>query len=61
MAEMHALVRTNKKGEPFIGRCIKCGKGGLRTKDMQSPCDNTKGMPNEVAVLKAISGDTHDG
>ena len=55
--EMHALRRTNPKGQPFVGTCMKCGKSGLTMNDMNKPCPNTLGLPNEVAVMKEVYGD----
>lgn len=55
--EMHAIRRTNAKGQPFVGTCMKCGKEGLTVADMAKPCSNNTGMPNEVAILKAVYGD----
>ena len=41
---MHALVRTNAKGQPFVGKCSKCGVEGLTLKQMDSPCVNPAGL-----------------
>lgn len=40
----HALERTNKKGEDFIGKCWLCGKENLKGSDIlidECPNGNT--------------------
>jgi len=39
----HALKRINPKGEPFIGRCILCGRSGFTAEDAHKDC--TYGRP----------------
>ncbi|MBO9602589.1 MAG: hypothetical protein J7496_08785 [Novosphingobium sp.] len=40
----HALVRTNPKGQPFIGKCAKCGAEGLTLKQANEECVNPAGL-----------------
>lgn len=56
----HAIERTSPRGEgqPFIGRCVKCGQDGLRMGDGLKPCPADEVMSNEAAILKLIAGDT---
>lgn len=32
----HEVTRTNAPGEPFVGRCKLCGKGGIDLDAMQT-------------------------
>ena len=34
----HALKRINPKGEPFIGRCVICGRSGFAAEDALKKC-----------------------
>lgn len=36
---VHALKRINPKGEPFIGRCILCGRSGFTIEGAREECD----------------------
>jgi hypothetical protein len=59
----HAIERTSPtgKGFLFVGRCMKCGRGGLMMKDALKPCPADSDMPDETALLKLIIGeDSHD-
>lgn len=57
MTDTHALRRTNLKGVPFIGACIKCGKENLSATAAREPCPNPGGMPEEIGLLKLVRGD----
>ena len=50
---MHSLVRTNEKGQPFKGQCIKCGMKNLTLADMKNPCIGK--MSNDDALIKVIT------
>jgi hypothetical protein len=52
----HSIERTSPKGEPFVGTCMKCGKPGLTFANMQDECENTSGMTQDEALLRAIEG-----
>jgi hypothetical protein len=58
MTDIHALERSNAKGQPFVGYCTKCGKTGLTFADMREPCANPAGETAEDAVINAIMGPT---
>lgn len=59
--EGHALVRTNKIGEDFIGRCINCGAEGLRIQDMYAGdgCPNPAGRTQGQNLAAVLRGDMH--
>lgn len=44
MSDTHALVRTSPKGQPFIGKCAKCGVEELPISAASQPCVNPAGM-----------------
>lgn len=52
----HALERTNAKGIKFVGKCTRCGMTGLSSKAALEPCENTKNISNDSALLLAIEG-----
>jgi hypothetical protein len=54
----HVIERTSPKGpeHDFIGRCIRCGREGLRVTDAVGVCENTSGMTDEQAMIKAVEG-----
>jgi len=56
MTDTHALVRTNPKGETFIGRCIKCGKTDLPSRAALEECPNPSGITQGGALLSVIEG-----
>lgn len=56
-SRMHSLERTNPKGVPFIGTCVLCGRTGLTKSDMNTECENIRGLSSDDAVLEAISGE----
>lgn len=49
----HALIRTSPKGkgQPFIGRCTKCGQEGLASADVAKACP----MDDVVSDGKALA------
>ena len=52
----HALERTSPKGpgQKFVGRCIKCGKDGLRLSDAYANCPADSIMSDEAALLHLV-------
>lgn len=50
----HALERTNPKGQPFVGYCIKCGAQGLRMSAALDPCPADDLMSDEAALVELI-------
>lgn len=52
----HAIVRTSPKGEGqrFIGRCVKCGKDGLRLSDALDDCPQDAVVSDEAALMDII-------
>lgn len=50
----HTLIRTNIKGEPFIGKCIQCGIEGLTSIAIFEACDNPRGLTNDKVLLEII-------
>lgn len=58
MTDLHTLVRTSPKGQPFIGTCTKCGIRGLSPGQMNEPCVNPAGLTNaeSLAVVLKILG-----
>jgi hypothetical protein len=50
----HVLVRTNPKGEAFIGTCVLCGVAGLRMEQVNEFCENVRGLTQEEALLEVI-------
>lgn len=50
----HGLERTSPKGEPFVGRCVYCGREGLPSRAALEPCD--KAPSQDQQVLDAIKG-----
>jgi hypothetical protein len=55
-ATTHSLERTSPKGGPFIGRCVLCGKPGLKSSDALKPCPNPRGVTSNESVINAIEG-----
>lgn len=53
-AEWHALVRTNKTGEKFIGRCFQCGARDLSLESAFEKCPNPTGYTAEESLIIAI-------
>ena len=56
MSDTHSLARTSPKGGTFVGRCVKCGKTDLTTKQMFEPCANPAGQTREQSLVAAITG-----
>ena len=54
--QMHSLNRTSPKGQSFIGTCSLCGKPNLTISDMNTECENTRGLTADEAVVEAITG-----
>ncbi len=54
----HAIERTSPRGEgqPFIGRCTKCGCEGLRMGDALKPCPADEVVSDEAALLSLLDG-----
>jgi hypothetical protein len=46
----HVLERTNVKPEPFVGKCLVCGKQGLTIAQVTEPCSN----PNNITSQQAF-------
>jgi hypothetical protein len=57
----HAIERTNQKGKPLVGRCIKCGAIGLTAEDARKECPNTRGMADDQVLVTAILGPSEMG
>jgi hypothetical protein len=53
---MHSLNRTSPKGHSFVGTCALCGKPNLTISDMNTECENTRGLTQDEAVVEAILG-----
>lgn len=54
----HALQRTSKKGGPFIGTCMNCGRPNLTLEDAaREECENPRGATQEQTLVDAILGD----
>lgn len=50
----HALTRTSPKGRRFIGRCDKCGEGGLGMGAALEPCPMDALISDEQALLDCL-------
>lgn len=55
-ARMHVLNRTSPKGQSFVGTCSLCGKPNLTLADMNSECENMRGLSQDEALIEAITG-----
>jgi hypothetical protein len=53
-SKTHAVVRTSPKGGPFIGRCIQCGREGLKMGDALEYCDNLADMSQDDALIAVL-------
>ncbi len=55
----HALTRTSPTGEgqTFIGRCVKCGKEELRSRDALEPCPMDDTVSDKQALLDILAKD----
>jgi hypothetical protein len=54
IAKTHALVRTNKFGVPFVGRCIQCGARNLPAAAARWHCKNPKMSTQAESLLEVI-------
>jgi len=54
----HALTRTSPTGEPFRGRCIKCGAENLKMSDALVDCPKDKVVSDKDALLSILKDDT---
>lgn len=54
--QRHSLNRTSPKGHSFVGTCSLCGKQSLTLADMNSECENTRGLTQDEAVIEAVLG-----
>lgn len=52
--DMHTLIRTSPIGDAFVGTCTKCGLDKLSFKDMNNPCENSRGVSQGASLLEAI-------
>lgn len=52
----HSLNRTSPKGHSFVGTCSLCGKTNLTIADMNSECENVRGLTDDEAAVEAIVG-----
>jgi hypothetical protein len=57
VARTHVLLRTNPKGEAFIGRCALCGAEGLPSGAVRDPCPNPGGRSPVDAIVCAVRGE----
>ena len=51
----HALTRTSPFGQPFIGRCDKCGQEGLGMGAPLEPCPMDHMVSDEQALLDCLA------
>ena len=53
--DTHLLIRTNKKGIPFRGKCVNCGKENLRMEQMWEDCEvESDQNENVIEVLNYL-------
>jgi hypothetical protein len=50
----HALERTSPTGQPFVGRCVKCGTEWLKPGDALKSCMVDALISDEEALLRVI-------
>lgn len=50
----HSLLRTNETGNPFIGKCSKCGEENLRPKDALEECPQDDIVSDKQALIDII-------
>ena len=57
---IHTLIRTNKKGLPFRGKCVNCGKENLRSEQVFEKClvdsDQNANVIEVIEYLEAKDG-----
>ena len=54
----HAVVRTNPKGRPFLGKCYKCGQENLGMAGALLPCPKDKEISDQQALFQILKEDT---
>ena len=55
---MHCVERTNPKGQPFRGVCIRCGREDMTTREaIRNTCPNFGGLTDEEALLVVLQPD----
>ena len=54
-SNLHSLRRTNPKGQDFVGVCVLCGKENLTFSDMNSECENVRGIGQDDALFEALN------
>lgn len=54
----HSLERTSPYGEAFVGKCMLCGKEGLRMEQANESCENPDKKSYGEALLDAIAPET---
>lgn len=52
----HSLERTSPKGQSFVGTCTLCGIPNLTLSDMNSECENVRGLSDAEALVEAVTG-----
>lgn len=59
----HAITRTNATGQPFRGRCIKCGQEDLKMSEALNDCPMDHLLSDGAALLSIIDNatDTQEG
>lgn len=53
----HAVIRTSPYGQPFRGRCRKCGEENLNLSGALIPCPADAQYSDEEALLDIINED----
>ena len=52
---IHTLIRTNKKGVPFRGKCVNCGKEDLKMEQMWEECSvDSDQNDNVIGVIEYL-------
>jgi hypothetical protein len=54
----HALIRTNRTGQPFRGRCIKCGAVDMRMSEGAADCPADDIMSDKDALFHILDSQT---
>lgn len=54
----HAIVRTNATGQPFRGRCIKCGAENLKMSDGLKDCPDDHAVSDQDALLSILGSES---
>ncbi len=50
----HAVIRTSPKGGPFLGKCTKCGREGLRLGGALEECPADDVVSDSQALLDIL-------